>query len=417
MAKLGLLALDEHNLQLILDKAAKLVAKELKVEFCMLMEFQSDENSLLYKAGKGWPEKEHLKVNLGKNTQFDHTLTSKKPTVVKNYEEEKRFTIPPILNGKPIKGGISVAVQGKNGQIYGILAVFADRERLFKEHEIDFMQVVANLLGEFIKRIRAEANLKQLNAELEQRVEERTKELEETNTKLEERIAERNRLQDNILEISENERWQIGQYLHDELGQPMVAIELLIHSISSEFEGDDDILSELKKVQEMAKEVSTNIRELSHEVTPIDVEEGDIASAFKKVAKSAEHLYGFSCAFKMDSTPELIKSTFVATHMHRIAQEAVKNAGVHGKAKKVIITLSSNKKELILHVKDDGTGYEKKGESDGVGVKLMKYRTELMDGELDVHKLGDDGGTLVSCSVPLERAKKEESFKNNRVKI
>jgi signal transduction histidine kinase len=89
-----------------------------------------------------------------------------------------------------------------------------------------------------------------------------------------------------------------------------------------------------------------------------------------------------------------------ATHLYRIAQEAIHNAAKHGKAHRIDIRLSANTSATSLSIADDGIGFRKNGsETDGVGISIMRYRANIMDGEFAI-EAGIDGGTIVSCTVP-----------------
>src|SRR6202030_397522 len=89
-----------------------------------------------------------------------------------------------------------------------------------------------------------------------------------------------------------------------------------------------------------------------------------------------------------------------AAHLYRIAQEAIHNASKHGKAAKIEIRLSANDSATSLSIADNGIGFSKNGNAmKGVGISIMRYRANLMEGELAI-EAGAGGGTIVSCTVP-----------------
>jgi signal transduction histidine kinase len=89
-----------------------------------------------------------------------------------------------------------------------------------------------------------------------------------------------------------------------------------------------------------------------------------------------------------------------ATHLYRIAQEAINNATKHGKARKIDIRLSANASATSLSIADDGIGFSKNGNAmNGVGISIMRYRANIMDGEFAI-EAGSGGGTIVSCTIP-----------------
>ena len=131
-------------------------------------------------------------------------------------------------------------------------------------------------------------------------------------------------------------------------------------------------------------------------------------SALQELASNAEKMFGISCLFEYEA-PVLLDDPAVATHLYRIAQEAVSNAIKHGKAKLIRIRLQTVGERFVLMVKDDGVGLPKViPHPDGMGLRIMEYRAGMVGGALMVER-DLDGGTSVVCSVPrgsgTERAK------------
>src|SRR5436853_3091031 len=88
-----------------------------------------------------------------------------------------------------------------------------------------------------------------------------------------------------------------------------------------------------------------------------------------------------------------------ATHLYRIAQEAINNATKHGKARNVEVRLSANSTAMSLSIADDGSGFSKTGkDANGVGINIMRYRANVVGGEFEIEKR-PNGGTIVSCTV------------------
>jgi signal transduction histidine kinase len=91
-----------------------------------------------------------------------------------------------------------------------------------------------------------------------------------------------------------------------------------------------------------------------------------------------------------------------ATHLYRIAQEAVRNAVRHGKARRIEVSLSSGGSGVVLTVSDNGIGLpEPERRGDGLGLRIMKHRAAMIGATFEIAAL-ETGGTLVTCA--LERA-------------
>ncbi len=403
LAKLGLQALNEYNEHEIWKKVAALIAELLEVEYCALYELE-DEDTLLMQAGTGWPEdKKGLdKLKTGKNTHFSNTLSASEPIVVENYNKEKRFKPDTLIKGTDIVSGIAVTLKGKDERPLGVIGAYSSGEQKFSENDKNFMQIAANILGEFISRKRAEEQLMQSN-----------KKLKQANVELRNKIEETKRLQDEIIGISERERWHTGQYLHDELGQSMVAAQIQVNSVINEYKKNNEVdLDELKEVVKLLEVSGNNIRELSHEITPVNIEHGGVEHAFETLIYDAFDFAGSKTELNFEIPENLIKNEYVATHLHRIAKEALKNALRHGNPDHISVSLTTDNQRLLLTVEDDGSGYERTGEENGVGIYLMEYRTSLIDGTFEIKQRDEEGGTVVRCSIPLEQVKKNETFKD-----
>jgi signal transduction histidine kinase len=98
-----------------------------------------------------------------------------------------------------------------------------------------------------------------------------------------------------------------------------------------------------------------------------------------------------------------VKNLVEAKQIYRIVQEAITNAIKHGKAKNINIKIRLTKSGTVLSVKNDGLDFPKLlPKRKGLGLKIMKYRTDLIGGSLDIRKV-DKGGTVVICIFPKGR--------------
>jgi PAS domain S-box-containing protein len=214
-------------------------------------------------------------------------------------------------------------------------------------------------------------------------------------------ITESKRLQKEVLEITERERQRIGQDLHDGLCQQLAGIELMSQALEQSLSVKSK--SAAARVGEIARYVRDAIsqtRLLARGLSPVTLESEGLMSALQELAVNAEKLFGIVCHFEYPQTV-LVHQPAIATHLYRIAQEAVSNAIKHGKAKTVTIQLRRAGERTILSIVDNGQGLPKVIPKQGMGLSIMRYRAGMISGELSVEN-SPGGGTRVRCSIPLE---------------
>jgi two-component system CheB/CheR fusion protein len=113
-------------------------------------------------------------------------------------------------------------------------------------------------------------------------------------------------------------------------------------------------------------------------------------------------LFGVKCRFECPS-PVLVSGHNAATHLYRIAQEAVNNAIRHGHPSQIRIKLDSDPEKIVLGIQDNGKGISSKnGDGKGLGLHIMQYRADAVNGSLVVHSTSQRG-TEVFCTVRRDR--------------
>jgi PAS domain S-box-containing protein len=160
VAELGQRALRTGQSGEVLDEAVALVAQNLDVEYCKVLELLPDSKALLLRSGVGWKEGSVGKatVRSGADSQAGYTVLSNQPVIVEDLRTEKRFSGPPLLHEHGVVSGMSVVIPTSEVP-YGVLGAHTKRRRTFTQDEVNFLQAVANVLGMMIERQRADEAL------------------------------------------------------------------------------------------------------------------------------------------------------------------------------------------------------------------------------------------------------------------
>ncbi len=247
-----------------------------------------------------------------------------------------------------------------------------------------------------------EEDLRRAHEELEMRVEQRTAALKAANRKLENVIEERRRLENELLEIAENERRSIGFDLHDDLGQKLTGLSLMMKGLEQKLLGERHPSAEdAGKIHELIAELIQHTHNLAHQFSSLDVEGDDLAMVLRGLAGNVKKMFCIECELGVKGAlPELPQNTTV--QLYKIAQEAVSNAIKHGKATEVSIHLVKSSDKLLLEIQNDGLPFSvPAGKKNRMGLRIMNYRASTIDASLEI-KAGEKGGTVVSCELPCK---------------
>jgi PAS domain S-box-containing protein len=213
-------------------------------------------------------------------------------------------------------------------------------------------------------------------------------------------ITERSRLQRQILEISDREQARIGQDVHDGLCQQLIgmgfALASLEESLTAEHRSEASTAVRLNKLLD---EAIDEARRVCRGLYPVRLSTQGLQSALEEMAVGASERYGVHCVCEPGNDAATACDAATATHLYRIAQEAVNNALKHSGAKNISIRLVNRDGETLLEVKDDGKGLRnRQSKNGGMGLHIMEYRARLIGG--NVRWDSDNTGTVVSCRMP-----------------
>lgn len=216
---------------------------------------------------------------------------------------------------------------------------------------------------------------------------------------------DRQRLEREILEVSEREQHRIGEDLHDGLGQQLTAIEMLCTSLKADVAAAQPSLTpQVEHIAGMLREAIAQTRSMARGLVPVKDEPEALWGSLVELAARTDALGRTRCRFDCPQ-PVAVGDNIVAGHLYRIAQEAVNNALKHSRAHRIDLRLVRGKSLLELSVADDGHGLAKtKGA--GMGLQVMKHRAAMIGGELTVESRNGRGVTI-TCRVPVGRTEEQ----------
>ncbi|MBA4149151.1 MAG: response regulator [Verrucomicrobia bacterium] len=225
-------------------------------------------------------------------------------------------------------------------------------------------------------------------------------------------ITEHKRLEREVLQISEMEQRRIGQDLHDGICQHLTGIELLSGVLGQNLEKiSEPHARQAEKIAEHVRDVIGQTRSLARGLSPVVLESEGLMAALGELVASTEKFFNVKCTFVCDP-PVYVHGLITATHLFRIAQEAVTNAIKHGKAKEIEISLRVKLDKVVLAIKDNGIGFapaQQRGQ--GMGLRIMQYRAATIGANLLIQRQVA-GGMTVICFLPNPDAKENSETHN-----
>ncbi|MCB0223080.1 MAG: GAF domain-containing sensor histidine kinase [Anaerolineae bacterium] len=185
IAKLGQRVLAGGDFDPLLDEITVLVTQTLKVDYCQILELHPDRDLLRLRAGSGWPTAliGQATIKADPTTHLGYTLFSSKPIIIEDLRTDPRFNESGQLFQHKLVSGVSVIVDGEQWP-FGVLSVHTAHKRKFTQDDIYFLQAVANILGTTADHRRTQLALQEAHDKLEQRVKERTADLQAANEEL-----------------------------------------------------------------------------------------------------------------------------------------------------------------------------------------------------------------------------------------
>lgn len=210
-------------------------------------------------------------------------------------------------------------------------------------------------------------------------------------------ISDRKELEHQVLEISEREQRRIGHDLHDSVGQQLAAVKFLSGTLSRRLaKGRLSGAPAAAQIERELQHAMEEVRAIARGLHPIRPDGESLMSALYELAAGVNRLFKLPCHF---SCPRrvLVHDFQAATHLFRIAQEAVSNATRHAHARHIWLRLGSARGGIRLRIEDDGCGLPAGAlRPRGMGLRIMNYRASVIRANFNLARR-PGGGTCITC--------------------
>jgi signal transduction histidine kinase len=221
-------------------------------------------------------------------------------------------------------------------------------------------------------------------------------------------ITERKRTEESIRELSgrlihaqEDERSRIARELHDDINQQLALLGIEIQRVEEDLpETAAPLRARLEEIWKKTHEASQDVQRISHQLHSSKLEHLGLAAALKGLLQEFTRQYQIKSETQFRDIPTPLDSE-VSLTVFRVAQEVLRNAGKHSRARNIRIELIGENVGLLLRITDDGVGFDPNAKpSYGLGMISMEERLRLVKGKLSIwSRVGL--GTQVEARIPL----------------
>ncbi|MEU6451488.1 sensor histidine kinase [Streptomyces sp. NPDC046979] len=200
-----------------------------------------------------------------------------------------------------------------------------------------------------------------------------------------------------VLLAQEAERRRIAQELHDEVGQSMTAILLVLGRAADD--AHEPLREELQQAQEITRESLDEVRRLVRRLRPGVLDDLGLISALSSLTHDFAAHTGLRVVRRFDADlPALDPETELV--LYRVAQESMTNTARHADAERLEVSLSPADGAVTLTISDDGRGME--AACEGAGIRGMRERALLIGAALDITS-APEAGTRIRLTAPVPR--------------
>ncbi len=275
-------------------------------------------------------------------------------------------------------------------QLIGVMFLYTNTNPVWYKHSQEVLLSIGGLIADAIQKKQVESELEEYRHRLEGLVDTRTGELRQ--------------LSHQIQKIREEEKSRISREVHDELGQSLTALKMALFQLEKKFPKENPDLKE--SAQSMLDLIDTTIKSVQRiamELRPPILDVFGLCDAIAWQAGEYEKRFGIkfnlNCLQDQMDLDNDLKTTFF-----RVFQESVTNVVRHAEASQVDVSMSLQKDQLVLTIKDDGKGIHKdqiEG-SNSLGLIGIRERVRYWNGEV-LFSGAPGKGTSVEIRIPVSK--------------
>jgi len=199
----------------------------------------------------------------------------------------------------------------------------------------------------------------------------------------------------------ENERKRMATDLHDDLGPVLVGIKMKLNSIAV---SDSEDQQTLDKAMSNLNGLMARMKEISNDLLPAVLVKKGLTEAVHFFIDDIRKNTALKIDFRHDELTLLTEQMNI--NIYRIITEIINNTIKHAKAQTLFIEIKKDHKQIFLHTKDDGKGFDYNDAMKnhlGLGLRTLLSRAEMLNGILYIDSK-PGSGTQYNFEIPLNHA-------------
>ncbi len=209
----------------------------------------------------------------------------------------------------------------------------------------------------------------------------------------------RRELAQQLIATRESTLREIARELHDELGQVLTAMGLMLRRAANHAPEGSPLKADLRDISEIAQTTLDNVRGLSQTLHPSILEDAGLERTIDWYLSTIERQLGLAITYERPSCSVVVDNE-VGIQVYRVLQESLSNIAKHAGVREATVRLGVANGMLRLDVEDHGAGMSAAAPRHGLGIVGMRERAALVGGAIEfVEPAG--GGTLVRLYVPM----------------
>ena len=371
IAELGQRALEERDLDALLQHAVDAVGREVGVDGVGVLELLPGGERAQVRALSGRePVTGGVVVPIEPGGIVDRALTRREPVVTADLAGDPELETSPLERQAGARS-VAVAVIDGRTRPFGVLGAMSEHADHFGGDDTAFLTAIANVLADAVERRAAEAAIAEIS-------------------------AARGRLVAQAIDAEDRARRRISEALHDGALQELLAVRNGLFAMTGR--GGDD--AALAAAQERLTAIVVRLRDVMSAMHPTMLQYGGLEAALLAVVEQERGTGDFAAHVSIAPGTAGLRDELLLS----LARELLANAARHAGAARVDVEVALEPEALVLSVADDGAGFaagrlEAALEAGAIGIASCRERVEAVGGGLAVHS-APGAGTRVVARIP-----------------